>query len=120
MLYIYIILSFGMNAMANILLKIGSTKGVIYQGIGLFEILKQNWILISGLTLFAMSAVTYFLTLKVLPVTVAYPTMVILSFLTVNTIAYFYLHEKINAIQMIGYFCMIFGLVLVFYFRSKS
>lgn len=120
MLYLYIILSFGMNATANILLKLGSTKGVVYQQLGIIEIIKQNWILLSGLVLFGLSAVTYFLTLKALPVTVAYPTMVILSFLTVNIIAYFYLHEKINMIQFIGYIFMIIGLVLVFYFRTKS
>lgn len=120
MIYLYLILSFSLNASANILLKIGAKNGFRYEGLGIFDILKSNMFVIFGLSIFGLSAITYFLTLRQMPVSVAYPILVGMSFLLTNFIAYLYLNEKIYLGQMLGYVLLIAGIVIVFYFGYKQ
>ena len=80
--YLYLILAFTLNAVANILLKIGSEFGVKI----------TNYYLFAGIALFAINIIFYFLALKNLALSTAYPIMIVMSFLIINrlTIAWFW------------------------------
>ncbi|MBT5015946.1 hypothetical protein HN748_00050 [Candidatus Peregrinibacteria bacterium] len=111
-------IAFTLNAIANILLKIGAQAGVQHKGLNLFEIITHNYLPILGLICFAANVVFYFLALRSVPLSTAYPTMVIMSFLIINSFAYFFLHENINNWQLLGYAFIVAGLILVFYFTK--
>lgn len=103
MAYLWLTLAFGLNALANVLLKLGATKGLAL----------GNWQLLTGLFFFAINVVFYFLALRALPLSVAYPIMVAMSFLLINGYAFMTLGEPVTPLQMVGYVLIIGGLVLV-------
>ncbi len=107
--YLYLILAFTLNAVANILLKIGSEFGVKI----------TNYYLFAGIALFAINIIFYFLALKNLALSTAYPIMIVMSFLIINSYAYFGFHEKISLFQIIGYILIITGLILVIKFNEN-
>jgi multidrug transporter EmrE-like cation transporter len=120
MIYVYWIVSILLNASANIFFKVSAKGGFSpMQGFDLFSFLRENFVLLTGVSLFACSTITYFLTLRALPVSIVYPVIVGMSFVITNSIAYFYLHEKINGLQVIGYLLIIIGVATVFLFGSK-
>lgn len=102
MAYLYLALAFLLNASGNILLKEGSAH----------PISTGNWQLILGLVLFGANALFYVLALKTLPLSIAYPTMVAMSFLIVLTYAYFRLGEGFGWLNILGYVLIIAGVVL--------
>lgn len=106
------------NASANIILKIGSAKGIFYQSYNPLILIQKNILFLSGLTLFAINLVFYFLALKKMSLSLAYPFMTMSSFIIINLFAYFYLKEHINFFQFLGYLLIILGLITVFYFKS--
>lgn len=108
MAYLYLILAFTLNAAGNVLLKEGSLKPIDF----------SNWQLFGGLLLFGANALFYVLALKTLPLSVAYPTMVAMSFLIVLTYAYFRLEEGMNVINLLGYALIIFGVLLAVSFKG--
>ncbi len=120
MIYFYWIFAFVLNATANIMLKIGARQGLSFQDFNLFFFLKENVFFVTGALLFALSMVFYFLTLRVLPISIVYPVLVSMSIVLTNLIAYFYLHENINKLQIIGYIFIIIGIALVFIFGYKQ
>jgi multidrug transporter EmrE-like cation transporter len=79
-------------------------------------LVRENAILITGLAAFASAAVFYFLALRSIPLTIAYPTMVVASFLIVNCYALLYLNEQITPLQMSGYALIIVGLLVIYSF----
>lgn len=103
MAYLWLTLAFGLNAFANILLKLGANKGLVL----------GNWQLLGGLFFFAINVVFYFLALRALPLSVAYPIMVAMSFLLINGYAFLTLGEPVTPLQIVGYVLIIGGLVLV-------
>lgn len=113
---VYLVIAFTLNAVANVLLKIGAQKGLSYKGLGFAEMIVQNVWPLLGVLLFALNVIFYFLALREIPLSTAYPTMVIMSFLIINSVAYFYLAEPINGFQWLGYGFMLIGLFFVFYF----
>jgi multidrug transporter EmrE-like cation transporter len=115
---VYLTVAFTLNAIANILLKVGAKGGVQYKDLNILEIITHNYLPILGLICFAANVVFYFLALRNVPLSTAYLTMVIMSFLIINSFSYFYLHENINGPQLLGYGFIIAGLVLVFYFTE--
>ena len=112
MAYLYLTLAFTLNSIANILLKIGAGRGLSFSG-GLLAIVQANWQVLLGLTIFASNIVFYFLALRALPLSVAYPVMVVMGFLIVNSYALLALHEPITAGQYVGYVLIVVGLTLV-------
>src|SRR5258708_3795275 len=107
-----------LNSLANILLKIGARSGLNLQGFNLIYLIKENWIALIGLVLFAFSAGCYLMVLKTVPVSVAYPVMVIVSFIIVNFTAYFYLREQITLLQLLGYSFLVLGVSFIYYFKK--
>ena len=63
--------------------------------------------------MFALNVVLYFLALRNLPISLAYPVMVVGGFLIINTYAVVYLKEEIVSIQILGYLCIVAGILLV-------
>lgn len=112
MAYLYLALAFTLNSIANILLKLGATRGLSLSG-GPFAIIEANWQLLLGLSIFALNVIFYFLALRALPLSVAYPVMVVMGFLIVNSYALLTLHEPIMTGQYIGYLLIIIGITLV-------
>lgn len=120
MIYIYWIISILLNASANIFFKVSAQHGFVpFEVFRPFIFLKENILLVVGVTLFALSTVTYFLTLRTLPVSTVYPVIVGMSFAITNSIAYFYLGERITGLQVIGYLFIVIGVVIVFSLGSK-
>ena len=118
MQYVFLCIAFILNATANILLKTGALKGLTYQGLSFSQILSQNAIAIIGLFFFALNAVFYFMALRSVPISVAYPVMVVMSLLLINGYAIFALKEQVTTVQLIGYALIIAGIVLVFLFKK--
>lgn len=112
MAYLYLTLAFTLNSIANILLKLGAIQGLSLSG-GLIAIVQANWQFLLGLTLFASNVIFYFAALRALPLSVAYPVMVVMGFLIVNSYALLALHEPITTGQYIGYVLIVVGLTLV-------
>ena len=120
MAYIYLICAFTLNAIANILLKVGSEKGIVLLSYSPILFFKNNWPFLLGLSLFVLNVIFYFLALRVTPLSVAYPVMVIMSFLIINLYAYFFLGEKITSMQFVGYVMIVLGIILVFFFSNRA
>lgn len=113
MAYLYLALAFSLNATANIFLKIGSLKGLETNTFNPVTLAVHNWHFIVGCVLFAVNIIFYFLALRSLPLSVAYPIMIVMSFVIINSYAFFGLGEAIVPIQVLGYVLLIIGLVLV-------
>lgn len=113
-----IILAFILNSAAHLLLKVGATSGLHLQSYNPLYLVRENYVVLIGLFFFAASAACYFFVLRVLPVSVAYPTIVIASFIIINLSAYFYLRESIGAWQLLGYIFLIAGIFLIYFFRK--
>ncbi len=112
MAYLFLALAFTLNSVANILLKLGAIRGLSLSG-GPLALIEANWQFLLGLSIFALNVIFYFLALRALPLSVAYPVMVVMGFLIVNSYALFALHEPITVGQYIGYVLIVIGLTLV-------
>lgn len=110
--YLFLSLAFTLNAVANILLKIGASRGLSLVGSPL-SLVSQNWQLLLGLALFAANVIFYILALRSLPISVAYPVMVLMGFILINGYALTMLQESLAPLQLLGYGLMIIGLLLV-------
>jgi len=117
--YLYLTIAFVLNAAANIILKISSRHGFLLQGLKGLEVIAKNSLFIGGILLFGINAIFYYLALRSVPLSTAYPVMVVMSFLIINSYAYLGLGEKINLLQIIGYVLIVIGLVFVVYFTEK-
>lgn len=117
--YLFLLLAFTLNASANILLKIGALKGVAYQGLTIGQIISHNVYTLIGLLFFALNALFYFLALRSVPLSVAYPAMVVMSLLLINGYAIFALHEQVGVLQVVGYALIIAGIVMVFVLKPQ-
>jgi multidrug transporter EmrE-like cation transporter len=116
MAYLFLTLAFTLNAVANVLLKIGATRGLSLSG-PFFSLIAANWQLIVGLTLFGLNVVFYMLALRTLPISVAYPVMVLMGFILINGYALTMLNESLVPLQLLGYALMVVGLLLVVFAR---
>jgi multidrug transporter EmrE-like cation transporter len=113
-----LIVAFLLNSAAHIFLKIGATAGLQLQTFSPIYLIRSNYIVLFGAFLFGLSAVFYFMVLRIVPVSVAYPVVVISSFILINFFAFFYLNEHINIWQLFGYALLLLGLVIICFFRS--
>jgi multidrug transporter EmrE-like cation transporter len=120
MQYFYLILAFVLNSAANILFKLNATNGVELAGKSIFFIVRHNYLFILGILFFGINAIFYFLALRNIPLSTAYPIMVVMSLLIISVTSYFIIGEKINLMQLIGYIMIITGVTLIFYFTKKS
>jgi len=93
MAYILLGLAFICNSIANILLKIASTKGISFQVFPFTSFIKDN---------------------KNLPISFAYPVMVTMSLLIIGTYATLRFGEQFTVYHIVGYSLIILGIVVIF------
>ncbi len=110
--YLLLVVAFVLNSAANIVLKAGSSRGVVFEKFSP-ALIQQNALLLFGLLLFASNVVVYFLALRSLALSVAYPIMVGASFVLVNGYAAYVLREQLTVMHVVGYVCILVGVVLV-------
>lgn len=113
MAYAYLIAAFVLNAVANIFLKLGSARGLNFDNLSPLALIGSNWQFLLGLVVFASNVIFYFLALRSLPLSVAYPIMVAMSFIIINGYALVFLGETVTLLQILGYGLIIAGLILV-------
>ena len=118
MALLYITIAFILNAAGNILFKVAANRGIVFHG-SLINLFSKNYILIFGFVLYAINALFYALALKSLPLSIAYPIMVVMSLLIITIFSISFLHENINTIQIIGYLLLVLSVFLIFYFSNK-
>ncbi len=111
--YVLLTGAFLCNAFANIFLKIGSQHGLDLSTWNPFLFISKNPAFVVGIVLFACNALLYFLALRTLPLSVAYPVMVAMSFIIVGSYAIFGIGEQVSLIQIIGYALILAGIALV-------
>lgn len=118
MAYIYLIISFVLNGIANLMLRFSALnepslklKDFSLQYIMQF-IAEHKWLLI-GLSIFAANVIFYMLSLRSLPVSIAYPVMVAMSLLIVATGAHVVFKETITNTQIIGFVFLIIAVYLL-------
>jgi multidrug transporter EmrE-like cation transporter len=100
--YIYLALAFSLNSFGNILLKIGAEKNnYFYLGI--------------GFVMFAMNAAFYFLALKSIPISLAYPIMISFSLMLIASYAFVFLGEQFSYYHLIGYSLIILGVIVTYW-----
>jgi len=114
---VYLTLAFVFNGLANILLKASALKGVDFSDRNPIVLLSKNYLFIGGLFLFATNVIFYYLALRFIPVSWAYPVMVVMSFLIINLYAIGVIGEHISFGQMVGYVFLVIGLITIFYFK---
>ncbi len=112
--FLALALAFVTNGVANVLLKVGADRGVsldLSRGVG--QLLAQHVFLLGGMVLFVINLMFYIYALRTLPLSVAYPIMVGMSFLVANTLAVLYLNEALSWQHLLGYVLILTGISLV-------
>jgi multidrug transporter EmrE-like cation transporter len=105
--------AFVLNASGNIFLKLGSRKGFNLSSLSPTTLFMSNWQFILGCFLFVLNVPFYFIALRNMSLSVAYPIMVGMSFIIVNGAAFFLFKESLHLLQILGYVCMVGGIILV-------
>ncbi len=121
MAYIYLIIAFCLNASANIILKIDAGRVHETRFLpeefslrGILNFLLDKGLFLLGIFLFALNLCFYYVSLRSMPLSLAYPIMVAMSVLIINSYANFFLGESISFVQVIGYCAIIAGVTAVF------
>lgn len=114
MSYIYLIFAFLLNTGANILLKTGAGRGLYLESYNPLVLFRENIYLIFGFVCFALNALFYFLALKNIPISLAYPIMVTSSLILIGTYAVIFGHENLTTYQIVGYSIIVLGVVITF------
>jgi multidrug transporter EmrE-like cation transporter len=112
--YVLLLSAVAVNALANVLLKMASAKGVSWslEG-GLLALVARNGLLLVALAVFAANVLLYFAALRSLPLSVAYPIMVAGTFVLVNGAGALMLREAVAPAQLLGYLLIVLGVALV-------
>lgn len=107
MSYILIVSSIFLGALAQVLMKIGTSKIQL----NLFNIFTNSYI-IAGLSFYAISAVLWIFAISKVQLSIAYP-MVSLGYIIVFVLSYFILGETISLLRVFGLFTIITGVLIV-------
>lgn len=116
MAYVFLVAALLLNTAANLCIKIGSTRMVLSEGMAMSERLKAvatNYILMSGLILFAANVAFYARALKDLPISRAYPIMTSGGFLLITLYAWLFLGEPLTGTQIAGLVLVSAGILLI-------
>lgn len=112
--YGLLLIAASLNAVASVLLKIGADRGpVVTFSQGFFGLIVGNAYLLAGLALFALNVVFYIFALRALPLSVAYPVMIAVSFIIVGLVSSVLFSEDITFLKVGGYVLILFGIALV-------
>jgi multidrug transporter EmrE-like cation transporter len=113
MAYLLLVIAFTLNAVASILLKVSAEYDIGFKNLWSAETITGNPYLITALFIFASNVLFYYLALRTMPLSIAYPIMVTGTFLLVGLSAVLIFHESLNVFQLVGYVLVISGIVLV-------
>ncbi len=107
------------NALGNVFLKIGAdnANGLSLEG-GVTKLVIGNWALLLGIVFFVVNVFFYIVALRILPLSVAYPTMVGMTFLIVAGVGSVVLGESVGAVHILGYLLIAGGVVLISVFGA--
>jgi multidrug transporter EmrE-like cation transporter len=109
MMYGYLIIALALNSLANVLLKFAA----IGQNGASLRALVTNPFAIIGVTLFASNVYFYIQALRVLPISLVYPTMTAVSFIIISVFAVFAFKEPFSLTTLLGHIVIVLGVVLV-------
>lgn len=113
-IYIVLAMAIALNALANILIKIGMLKiGQIGNVLEIFSRAILRPIIISGILSFALALIAYSYVLSKLNLSIAYPIMTSLGFLIVVFVSWIFLKETITLIQVLGFVLILSGVWMV-------
>ena len=116
--FLLILMSVLLSAIAQITLKIGMSSPLVQQAISsasslaIFQSIITNIYIISGLTLYFTSAAVWLFVLAKVDVSFAYP-FVGLGFIVTMLLAYFINGEILSATKVIGTLCIAIGIAIV-------
>ena len=119
---IALVVALVLNAAANLMIRFGMKAmdaqldgaGIMDGGVpGLIRLLLTNWIVLVGLTCFALNVVFYAYALQKLPISMAYPIMVTGGFVIIVTVAGLILQERLSVVQWVGVAAIMIGVTLV-------
>jgi small multidrug resistance pump len=111
--YLFLTIALTLNALANVLLKLGAARFVGWGEHGVTRRLLTNSYLLLGLALFALNVVFYAAALTRLNLSVAYPVMVAGGMIVVVLASILWLEEPVTAVQASGIALLVAGIVLV-------
>lgn len=112
--WIALIVALILNAAANALLKAGSSSvSGDLTGSALMNA-AMNPFLLGGIALFALNILSYTFALSRLPLTLAYPAMVIGGLFIVTTLSVLVFGESLSYVQVAGLALIVFGVVLLY------
>ena len=111
-----------LNATANLMIRFGMRAidlelggaGMLAEGPwGLVRLLLRHWIVLAGITCFALNVVFYAFALQKLQISAAYPIMVTGGFVIIVVVAGLMLQERLSAAQWVGVAAILLGVILV-------
>jgi multidrug transporter EmrE-like cation transporter len=114
-MYIILALAVILNALANILMKVGMVR----QGesdVSLMVMATRalvNPALLAGVTCFALALIAYCYVLAKINLSVAYPIMTSLGYVIVIVASWMFLKEHITLVQVVGFAFIIAGVWMV-------
>ncbi len=101
-----------LNGAASVFLKLGAQAGLVVAG-SIPELAWGNKFIIIGICCFALNVLVYFAALRLLPLSIAYPTMVALSFLVVATLSAIVFNEAFTLYTILGFILIVAGIALI-------
>lgn len=112
--WIALLIALVLNAAANALLKAGSAS--VRGDLSAATLLQMaaNPYLVGGVILFALNVLCYVVALSKLPLSMAYPVMVIGGLLIVTSVSVLVFGESLSNIQAAGLALVVFGTVLIY------
>ena len=114
MTYVIFTLSIVLNALANILMKVGALKDKdSNQIVDVVTNMATNPIIISGIICFALGLAAFNYVLIKINLSVAYPINTSLGFVLVVLVSWLFLKETITPIQISGIGLIIVGVFMV-------
>ncbi len=114
MTYVIFTISIVLNALANILMKVGALKPKdSNQLIDVFTNMATNPVIIAGIVCFALGLAAYNYVLIKVNLSVAYPINTSLGFVLVVLVSWLFLKETITPVQIGGIGLIIVGVFMV-------
>ena len=111
-----------LNATANLMIRFGMRAIDLELGgaslfadgpWGLVRLLLRHWVVLAGITCFALNVVFYAFALQKLQISAAYPIMVTGGFVIIVVVAGLMLQERLSVAQWVGVAAILLGVVLV-------
>ncbi|HUT83931.1 MAG TPA: SMR family transporter [Thermodesulfobacteriota bacterium] len=114
-MYMILALAIFLNALANILMKVGMMRQGASGGSPLLmaKAALVNPVLFAGVVSFALALVAYSYVLSKINLSIAYPVMTSLGYVIVIIASWMFLKEHITFVQVIGFAFIISGVWMV-------